>query len=117
MNRRASPVIRQRELGDRTIVELGGEIDLETSPRVREQLLTCVQEARDLVVDLGRVTYIDSSGIASLIEAFQTARNDDLRFALTGVSQPVLRVFQLARLDKIFPFLAAPDAPFEGPSS
>jgi anti-sigma B factor antagonist len=48
------------------------------------------------------VTYIDSSGIASLVEALQDARKRGSRFALVSVSEAVHRVLQLARLDKVF---------------
>jgi anti-sigma B factor antagonist len=49
------------------------------------------------------VTYIDSSGIASLVEAYQTAKKKGLRFGLLAVSEPVMSVLALARLDKVFP--------------
>jgi len=48
------------------------------------------------------VTYIDSSGVASLVEAFQRAKGRGSGFALVSVNPAALRVFQLARLDKVF---------------
>ena len=56
------------------VVALAGEIDLEQSPAVRSLLLGAVARGKDLLVDLSAVTYIDSSGIASLIEALQAAK-------------------------------------------
>ena len=53
-------------------------------------------------VDLAGVTYIDSSGVASLVEAFQAARKRRTGFALVSVGSAALRVLQLARLDKVF---------------
>jgi len=55
-----------------------------------------------LLVDLSAVTYIDSSGIASLVESFQKARKAGGHFALVAVSGSVLSVLQLSRLDKVF---------------
>lgn len=84
------------------VVSLKGDIDLQTSPKVRKALLQCMGEKRDVLVDLGGVTYIDSSGVASLVEAFQNARKSGTRFALVGVSPAAMRVLQLARLDRVF---------------
>ncbi|MFO1435111.1 MAG: STAS domain-containing protein [Gammaproteobacteria bacterium] len=54
----------------------------------------------------GEVTYIDSSGVASLVEGYQTAKKRKLRFGLVGVSEAALSVLKLARLDKVFPIHA-----------
>lgn len=85
-----------------TIVSLAGDVDLESSPEARKILLECVNLNRPVLVDLSGVGYIDSSGVASLVEALQTARKRDGSFALVQVSDRALRVLQLARLDKIF---------------
>jgi anti-sigma B factor antagonist len=86
----------------RLILSLEGEVDLSESPRVRELLLDGVRRRIDVLVDLSRVTYIDSSGVASLIEAFQLARKSGTGFALVAPNPSALRVLQLARLDKVF---------------
>jgi len=91
-----------REEQGSLVVELGGEIDLDRAPEVRNILLDCVGRGRDVLVDLSRVTYIDSSGIASLVEALQNARKGETRLGLVAVSPEALRVFELARLDKVF---------------
>lgn len=91
-----------REEGQHLVAELGGEIDLDRAPRVRKLLLEGVAQKRHLMVDLSQVTYIDSSGIATLIEALQHASNQGTRLALIAVSPQALRVFELARLDKVF---------------
>jgi anti-sigma B factor antagonist len=91
-----------REVNGNLVVTLTGEIDLDRAPAVRRQLLDCVKRQQDVLVDLSAVTYIDSSGIASLVEALQWAkrRGSDLR--LVAVSAQAIRVFELARLDKVF---------------
>ncbi len=91
-----------REEQGNLVVELGGEIDLDRAPELRNLLLDCVGRGRDVLVDLSKVTYIDSSGIASLVEALQNAGKAGTRFALVAVSTEALRVFELARLDKVF---------------
>ena len=86
----------------RSIVRLEGEVDLETSPAVRSLLLEQVQTGRPVLVDMARISYIDSSGIASLVEAFQLARKQGSEFGLVQVSAAALRVLQLARLETVF---------------
>jgi anti-sigma B factor antagonist len=85
-----------------SIVVLKGEIDLESSPAAREILLQSIGGTDKLLVDLSGVTYIDSSGVASLVEALQASKKDGTQFALAAVSEPTRRVLELARLDKVF---------------
>lgn len=85
------------------VVALTGEVDLSTSPAARKLILGCLDEGRAVLVDLTGVSYIDSSGVASLVEAYQRAKDKALPFALVGVSAAALMVLQLARLDKVFP--------------
>ncbi|MFQ5659851.1 MAG: STAS domain-containing protein [Gammaproteobacteria bacterium] len=92
-----------REDGSYTVIELEGEVDLSCSPDARKQILNCLENKKHLLVDLSRVTYIDSSGVASLVEGYQTAKKKDLRFGLVSVSDTAMNVLQLARLDKVFP--------------
>jgi anti-sigma B factor antagonist len=91
-----------REEGGALIVSFDGDVDLEESPKAREVLLECVNRGDKIFVDLSGVSYIDSSGVASLVEAFQVAKKQGKGFALVSVNASALRVLQLARLDKVF---------------
>jgi anti-sigma B factor antagonist len=84
------------------VASLSGDVDLESSPRARELLLGLVRGGRSVLVDLSAVGYIDSSGVASLIEAFQLARRGGTSFALVSPTPSTLRVLELARLDRVF---------------
>lgn len=86
-----------------SIIEIEGEVDLACSPDVRKALLDILESEESLVVNLNAVTYIDSSGIASLVEAYQTAKKKKSGFALISVSDAVMNVLKLARLDQVFP--------------
>ncbi|WP_142848180.1 STAS domain-containing protein [Telmatospirillum sp. J64-1] len=88
--------------GNVVVLSLSGEVDMQHAPSLRKQLLSALEERRDVLVDMGAVDYIDSSGIASLVEAYQAARRNGTRFALAAVSDASMRVLQLARLDKVF---------------
>lgn len=90
------------ELSGRTVLALKGEIDIEEAPTVRRTLLDSLKQKRDILVDLSEVTYIDSSGIAILIEGLQAARKQKNDLALVSVRQGARRVLELARLDEVF---------------
>ncbi len=95
-------VTEQRD--DLTLVRLAGEVDLSWSGQVREAILDAL-ERRSVGVDLAAVSYIDSSGIAALVEGLQTARDSERRFVLIAASPAVLAVLELARLDRVFTLL------------
>lgn len=97
---------RTAETGDGITVFLDGEIDLERSPAARKALLAAVTRGRTITVDLREVSYMDSSGVASLVEAFQKAGAAKLGFRLVNVGPRVLKVLQLAKLDQVFPITA-----------
>ena len=90
------------EEGDIAVVTLQGDIDLEHSSRMRQNLLDTLADARAVIVDLAGVTMIDSSGVASLLEGFQEARKKGKDFILAAPGDPVMRVLTLARLDTVF---------------
>ncbi|HVO03819.1 MAG TPA: STAS domain-containing protein [Candidatus Cybelea sp.] len=94
------------ESAGRLVVALEGEIDLEQAGAVRRALLDSLKKGRHVLVDLSQVTYIDSSGIASLVEGLQVARKQKNDLGLVAVSQRVRRVLELARLDKVFQIYA-----------
>ncbi len=90
-----------------TIIALSGEIDLHYSPKAREIILRYLGDKNHVLIDLADVAYIDSSGVASLVEGFQHARTHNLKFALIGVSDAAMQILQLSRLDKVFPIIAS----------
>ena len=91
------------EEGGYSIVRLTGDVDLSCSPEARKTILSCLGNGHHTLVDLSAVSYIDSSGVASLVEGFQTAKKSQLKFGLIGVSEAAMSVLELARLDKVFP--------------
>ena len=91
------------------VVTPTGEVNLQTLPEMRRLLLDHLARGCNLVVDLGDVSYIDSSGIASLVEGHQMARKGGKRFVLAHLGPAALRVLQPARLDKVFTILSTVD--------
>jgi anti-sigma B factor antagonist len=85
------------------VLPLEGEIDLHVSPGVAASLSGMVHDKpQHLVVDMSRVTYIDSSGLAVLIEAMQNVSAYGGKFALAGLQERVRPIFEIARLDQVF---------------
>lgn len=93
---------RVAEHDDGVHVILGGTIDLDHSPAARRALLDAVGRGRAISVDLAGVEVLDSSGMASLIEAHALARAAQLGFRLVGASERVMKLLRLARLDQVF---------------
>ena len=96
--------ISSRELDKTIIFDLSGDIDLANSPAVRKALLREMRDKRTprVVMNMSKVRYIDSSGVASLVEGLKASRDVGSRFILFGLSTPAREVLQLSRLLKIF---------------
>ena len=85
------------------VLALEGEIDLHESPAVREKINPLIDAKLPLiVVDLGGVSYIDSSGLALFIESMQRVQAYGGKFALCGLKPTVRTIFEIARLDQVF---------------
>ena len=85
------------------VLPLEGEIDLHVSPGIAASLNAMLnQKPKQVVVDLSQVSYIDSSGLAVLIEAMQNVAGYGGKFALTGLQEGVRPIFEIARLDQVF---------------
>lgn len=91
-----------KEESKATIFTFSGDMDLQHSPTARRVLLAGLERNLPILVDLSKVDYIDSSGIASLVETLQGAKKKGIDFALVAVSEPAMRVLKLARLDQVF---------------
>ena len=93
-----------RRVDNATVVDVAGDIDLASSPEVRKALLHEVRDNRKprVVLNLSAVRYIDSSGVASLVEGLKASRDIGSRFILVGLSGPAREVLQLSRLVKVF---------------
>jgi anti-sigma B factor antagonist len=89
---------------DGTLASLSGQVDIDSSPAVRDQLLAAVQAASPNLVsiDLSAVTHLDSSGVATLIEALRVARSCKTELRLLGLQGRLLRLFELTGLLPLF---------------
>jgi len=85
-----------------TIVDVHGHIDLGTSPALRKTMLEGLKNGTGLAANLAEVKYIDSSGIASLLEVLKEAKGKGKKFVLFGLTAGVREVLQLTRLTGVF---------------
>ena len=96
--------INTRRSDQLTILDVSGDIDLANSPAMRKALLHELKELRTprVVLNLQGVKYIDSSGVASLVEGLKASKDAGSRLILFGLSTGVREVMQLSKLVRIF---------------
>jgi anti-sigma B factor antagonist len=96
--------ISTRQFENATVVDVVGDITLYNTPEVRKMLLSLLKEkhAKRVIVNLEKVKYIDSAGVASLVEGLKVSREMKSSFALFGLSRMTREVLELTRLLKVF---------------
>ena len=87
-----------------SIVYVTGDVDLYSSPQLRGYGLGSVSQSRatKVILNLTEVPYVDSSGIASLVEALQEAKRQEARLILVGLNDGPRHVLELTRLLNVF---------------
>lgn len=96
--------INVKREGECSVVEVSGDIDLYSSPKLRETVLDLLQkrDQKQVIINLAQVEYVDSSGIASLVEGLQEAKKRKARFVLVGLNEGPRHVLELTRLISVF---------------
>lgn len=96
--------VTSREQGGRTIVTVGGEIDVYTAPVLREKFNELVGEGHyQLVVDMEGVEFLDSTGLGVLVGGLKKVRQHEGGLHLVCTSEKILKVFRITGLTKVFP--------------
>jgi anti-anti-sigma factor len=93
------------QVGNDATVRLSGRVDVDSSPDLRDRLRTLLSEEglpQAIIVDLAGVSYLETSGIATLIEALRIARHHQINFRLQGLSGAVLRLFEVTGVLALF---------------
>ena len=103
MREKAPPATRVRRQHRPNVLSLNGDIDLHVSPAVTAYLNVMIREKPErIVVDLSRVTYIDSAGLAVLILAMQQVEAYGGKFFLSGPQETLRSILETSRLDRTF---------------
>lgn len=93
-----------------TVVVACGEVDLHTAPGLREALLAARESSGTVIIDLTRVTFMDSSGLGVMVGALDRAKQEKGSVLLVGPTPMVRKVLGITRLDEIFPVYATLEA-------
>ena len=102
--------INQKQKDGIHILELEGELDFHTSPNLRDRLHQFAdKKIGKVLVNLKKINYIDSSGLATFVEAFQKIKRYDGKLVLAGLAPAVRSVFEIAKLDSVFSLAASED--------
>jgi anti-sigma B factor antagonist len=96
--------ISTRQSGTATIVDINGDVTLYNSPEIRKTLMDALNKkgTQRVIVNMSGVNYIDSAGVASLVEGLKLARSLKNGFALYGLNKHPREVLELTRLSKVF---------------
>lgn len=93
----------QHQEDDTQVLRVSGEVDLYSSPELRKAVQTMLARAGNRIhIDLSAVAYMDSSGVATLVEGMHSAQADNVAFVLYAPSKSVMKVLTLSRLDSVF---------------
>jgi anti-sigma B factor antagonist len=97
-------LIESRQAGDWSIVDVKGEVDLYSAPRLKERLAELTGAGRSRVtVNLEAVEFLDSTGLGVLIGALKRCREAGGTLALAAPREPVRKVLSITGLDRVFP--------------
>ena len=110
-----------RKVGSCSILDVKGEIDVYTAPKLREKLVELSSDGTyNIVINLEGVDFLDSTGLGVLVGALKRLRAVDGTFRLVCAKEPLLKIFRITALDQVFPLYPsveaamAPDAPQPG---
>ncbi len=95
--------IKSEEKENIGVVIVEGEVDMFTSPGLRDKLVPFFEKGvKGIIVNLSGVSFMDSSGIATLVEGLQWSKKDNKKFILAGLGTNVMNALSLTKLDKVF---------------
>ncbi|MBO0826356.1 MAG: STAS domain-containing protein [Streptosporangiales bacterium] len=93
-----------RVQGDRTVIDVAGEVDVYTAPKLRETLIELVaQGSYHLVVNMEEVEFLDSTGLGVLVGGLKRVRAHDGSLRLVCSQERILKIFRVTGLAKVFP--------------
>ncbi|MBW3602435.1 MAG: STAS domain-containing protein [Actinobacteria bacterium] len=96
--------LNHRDEGAATVLEVAGEVDVYTAPKLRERLIELVQDGRHhIVVDMTKVEFLDSTGLGVLVGGLKRVRSHDGSLRLVCDKERILKIFRITGLTKVFP--------------
>jgi anti-sigma B factor antagonist len=96
-------MLNEHAAGDATIIEVSGEIDVYTAPRLREKIISLVDAGRyELIINLEGVEFLDSTGLGVLVGGLKRVRQHDGGIQLVCTQARILRIFRITGLSRVF---------------
>ena len=103
------------KVDSQAVVTVAGEIDVYTAPKLREKLIELVSEGTyDVVVDLEKVDFLDSTGLGVLVGALKRVKAHDGSLSLVCTQDKILKIFKITGLTKVFPIHTSVDEAASG---
>ncbi len=107
--------LNHRKEGDHTVLEVGGEVDVYTAPKLRERLVELVSDGHyKIIVDMTKVEFLDSTGLGVLVGGLKRVRSHDGSLALVCSQERILKIFRITGLTKVFPIYDTLDEALQG---
>jgi len=104
-----------RTQGEHTVVQIAGEIDVYTAPKLREVLIDLVNDGRyHLVIDVEGVEFLDSTGLGVMVGGLKRVRAHDGSLAVVCTQERLLKIFRITGLTKVFSIRDSVDAAVAG---
>ena len=105
--------LETRDVDGRTIVAVGGEIDVYTAPKLRDKITELVAAGTyDLVIDMEAVEFLDSTGLGVLVGGLKKVRAHDGSLSLICNQDRLLKIFRITGLAKVFVIHETAEAAF-----
>ena len=99
--------IKQQEKNGILVCYLDGEIDINTAPQIKKSFDKIIGTKKDkIILNLKNVSYVDSSGLATLVEVLKGLRSYGGKLKITNLSTKVKNLFEITKLDKLFEITA-----------
>ena len=84
------------------VLHFDGEVNMSNSTTLKKQIFNIISDKKSILLDMTKLNFIDSSGIATLIEGLHKAQSLGLKFVIVGASNLPLKMLELSQLDKVF---------------
>jgi anti-sigma B factor antagonist len=107
--------IETGESGDASVLTLRGEIDVYTAPRLRQAIIDQLEKGtRNLVVDLRKVDFLDSTGLGVLVGGLKRVKTQEGALSIVVTQEKILKIFEITGLHKVFPLHDSVEAAVAG---
>lgn len=107
--------VETRAVGDWVVVDVEGEVDVFTAPKLREAIIGLLDDGNErLIVNLERVDFMDSTGLGVLVGGLKRVKERNGELAIAGAQGTVLRVLNVTGLNAVFPMRDSVEAAASG---